>query len=552
MIPRLLLAATALLAAGCQTRQNPSQPAAAAPSPAPDGPIRFASVAAQAGIDFRLSNGGRTPLTILETSGGGAAFLDFDSDGWLDVLLAGPHRVGLYRSLRNGRFADVTRASGLASRHWMGCAAGDYDGDGRTDVFLSGYRCHALYRNLGGGRFADVTRAAGIEGLEWSMSAAFADVDLDGRLDLFVSQYLHFDPPRTPRLCQVGRVVSACGPEVYDPLSGRLFMNTGHGRFKAVPWKDTGKTWGVLVSRLTDARRPAIYLANDMMPGDLWVNRTGRRWENIGPSSGTAYDAQGHLQGGMAVDSGDYDRDGRLDLVVTTYFAQASSLYRNDADGLFTVTSGPTGFGPPTMPYVKFGTGFVDFDNDGWLDMLCASGHVRDNVRDFDASQSYAQPLQVFRNQSGRFAEVSLAAGAIASQRAVGRGVAFGDYNRDGRVDALVCDLEGPAILLENRSDSGHWLGVRLADSGANRHGLGALVRAPVGGVELVREVRTNGGVLAAHEPAAWFGLGAQSGQIRLKVEWPDGRTTSATVPGPDRIVTLTPSGHTKKSEVRG
>jgi len=532
--PHLLIPALFPLLPGCAPKGAPPTPVL---PPAPVSPIRFASVAERAGIKFALGNRGKSPLTILETGGAGCAFIDFDNDGWPDVLLAGPSKAALFRNMRDGKFKDITAGSGLANRHWQGCASGDYDGDGLTDIFLSGYRCYALYRNMGSGRFRDVTAEAGIGGLEWSMSAAFADFNRDSRLDLFVSQYLEFDTS-TNQLCQVGGVRSACGPEVYKSLRGKLFLNAGAGRFKTAPWIDTGKTWGALASDLLDTGTPNLYLANDMMPGDLWVLR-GDKWHNAGPSSGTAYDAQGHLQGGMGVDSGDYDNDGRLDLIVTTYFAQAKSLYHNDGNGFFTVTSGPSGVGPPTMPYVAFGVGFRDFDNDGWQDLILTNGHVRDNVQDFDASQTYAQPLQVFRNQNGRFSDVTAGTGDSAAIRAVGRGLAFADYNRDGRVDVLIADLEGPAILLENRSDTGSWLRVSLVDKGANRHGIGARLAVASGRQVLVREIRTSGSVLSAHHPVAHFGLGDAKPPLTLTIRWPDGKTQRQNVPRLNTIVSI-------------
>lgn len=536
MRPATWLPLLLLLLPGCR----PARPAPAA-SAAPAG-IRLVEVGRQAGIDFRLGHAGRSPLTILETAGGGCAFLDFDRDGRLDILLVGPFRVGLYRNRGDGTFQDVTRTSGLAgNRYWMGCAVGDYDGDALPDLFLTGYRCFALYRNTGRG-FADVTATSGIADLDWSMSAAFADVDLDGDLDLYVTQYLRFDST-TPRLCRLGSIQSACGPEVYEPLSGRLYIQQAPGRFRPFPgWKDTGKTWGVIVSHLADTRRPAIYLANDMMPGDLWVFRNGR-YRNIGPESATAFDAQGHLQGGMGVDTGDYDNDGQLDLVVTTFFTQATSLYRNDGGGLFTVTSGPSGVGGPTMPYVGFGTAFVDLDNDGWQDLIIANGHVRDNVRQFDAAQDYPQPTQVFRNREGRFSECSAAAVPPEARRIVGRGLSVGDYNLDGRQDVLICDLEGRALLLENRSAAGNWLAVRLEGAGRNRSGLGARVTVEAGGRRQIREVRTCGSVLSALDPVAHFGLGGERGPVRVTVEWPEGRRQTIPAARVNAVLTVSAAG---------
>ena len=518
---------------------GPKAPAVAPiPKTPPQSSLRFASVARQAGIDFRLGHNGRSPLNILETAGGGCAFLDYDGDGWPDILLVGPHNLELYHNERNGRFKSVTAASGLDPKPmWMGCAVGDYDGDGRPDIFLTGYRCCALYRNLGGGRFQDVTRESGISGLDWCLSAAFADLSGHGRLDLFVSQYVKFDDS-TPHICEVGRTRSACGPEMYDPLSGKLFINKDGRHFEAANWKDTGKTWGVLVSNMLNPRRPSIYLANDLMPGDLWESRKGS-WQNLGPSSGAAYDAMGHLQGGMGVDAGDYDNDGKVDLVVTTYFAQQTSIYHNDGHDLFTPTSGSSGLGPPTTPFVGFGVSFSDLDNDGWLDLVIANGHVRDNVHDFDSSQSYAQPIQMFRNEQGHFIDVSSIAQTAAHEKIVGRGLSVADYDHDGRLDILICNLEGEAVLLRNESEPRHWLDVRLQGTGMNRFGVGSTVTVKAGGLTQVREIRTCGGVLSAREPVAHFGLGSYSGPIQMEILWPDGTVQTEALTKLDTTVSV-------------
>ena len=534
----LWLGALALpLLAGCPASRQTSAPPPAEPTPS----IALVDVAAQAGVDFTLGNRGKTPLNILETAGGGCAFADLNGDERPDVVLVGPGDAKLYENLGGGRFRDITAGCGVERRRtWMGCAAGDYDGDGRIDLLFTGYKAIALYRNLGNGRFQDATRAAGIPSIAWSLGAAFGDLDLDGDLDLYVSQYLRFDGS-TPQLCRLGTIRSACGPEAYDPLSGLLLLNEG-GRFRAVsPWRDTGKTWGVLISSLTGESRPDIYLANDMLPGDLWVSRWVSRnggYENQGPSSGTAYDAEGHLQGGMGVDSGDYDNDGRLDLLVTTFFAQPHSLYRSDGNGLFTVRSGPAGLAAPTMPYVGFGCAFVDLDNDGWLDLPIANGHVRDNVHGFDASQTYAQPLQVFRNESGRFREVSGEAFKDRAPVIVGRGLSTADFNGDGRMDLLVVDLEGKALLLENRSPSTGWLRVRLRQEGMNRHGLGALVTLRSGERTRLREIKTCGSVQSALDPSAHFGIGRERAE-EVTVRWPGGETETYRLEGANREVLL-------------
>lgn len=505
-------------------------------------PIRFEDVSETAGIEFTLGHNGRTPLNILETSGGGAAFLDYNQDNRLDILLVGPQKIGLYRNEGDHRFRNVTADSGLDSAgYWMGCATGDYDGDGRVDILLTGYQRTALFRNHHG-RFAEVTRKAGIDPSGWSLSGAFADYDLDGRLDLYISRYLTFNA-RTPQLCRLGQIHTACGPEIYEPEAGVLYRNIGGGKFQdttaAAGVVSSGKTWGAIFSDLNGDRYPDLYLANDMTPCDLLLNRSGK-FTTAGAQASIAYDANGHLQGAMGVDTGDYDNDGRLDLLVTTYFAQATSLYRNEGQELFSEVGTPAGLGRPGMPYVGFGAAFLDADNDGWMDVFVANGHVRDNVREHDSAQGYAQPMQVFRNDRGRFSEVSADAGATFGEPLVGRGVAVGDYDADGRLDLLVCNLEGEARLLRNMTPApNHWLRVRLRGDDGNTQGLGTRVEIDCGGERQVREVRTNGSVLSAHEPVAHFGLGQHATVDRLTVHWPDGtQTTRRNVPA-DRILTV-------------
>jgi hypothetical protein len=499
-----------------------------------DPPIQFENVAQRAGIHFTLGHGGRSPLDILETAGGGAAFVDYDADGWPDILLVGPHRLALYHNDRNGKFTDVTVRSGLATnRYWMGCAVGDYDGDGLPDLFLTGYHCCALYRNLGAGRFRDVTRDSGISGLTWSMSALFADLTGHGRLDLFVAQYVEFDRS-LPQICKMGSIRSACGPEVYPALHGRLFTNIDGRHFRETRLPDSGKTWGVLASDLLGTGRPALYLANDLMPGDLFT-RTGGAWRDSGIATGTAFDSRGQPQGGMGVDSGDYDNDGRLDLLVTTFFMQEASLYHNDGNGVFTAASLDAGLSGPTVPFVKFGCALADFDNDGWLDIIVASGHVRDNVHVLDAGQTYRQPMQLFHNREGRFDDLSESIRSVDPGGIVGRGLAIGDYDRDGRLDVLVCDLDGDALLLHNVSPFGHWLTVRLQQAGANRYGLGAMLTLRSKNGAALQEIKTCGSVLSARDCIAHFGLGAAKPPVKLTIRWPDGAVQSEAIRQVDR-----------------
>jgi enediyne biosynthesis protein E4 len=529
----------ALALAGCQAAR-PSALARGTARPAGEarheGSSIFTDVARPAGLAFRYGYGGRSPLDLLEISGGGAGLLDVDGDGWLDVLLVGQQRCALYRNDHDGTFTDVTRRAGLtAEGTWMGCAAGDIDDDGRVDLFLCGYRCAALFRNRGDGSFVDVSRTAGIRPGGWMSSAAFADVDRDGRLDLYVGRYARWDTS-TLRFCVVEGVRTACGPEMYDPEKGSFYHNEGGGRgggpvrfVEATPrfgLGDThGKTWGVAFADMNDDGWPDLYLANDEVPCDLYENVRGARFRNVGLASGTAFSRDGVRQGGMGVDWGDYDNDGRLDLFVTTFYQQPKSLYHNDGGGRFSEVSDVAGIAAPTLPYVAFGTCFLDVDNDGLLDLFIANGHVRDNPERLDPAVHYAQPMQLFRNDgSGVFRDLSREAGPAFDRPIVGRAAASGDIDNDGDIDLLVVDAAGAPLLLRNESGNRrHWLTVR-ALTAQRRDAIGARITITAGGRRQVAEVRPGASFLATNDPRVHFGLGEADRVERLQIRWPDGR----------------------------
>jgi hypothetical protein len=530
MLPLLWIAL-----AGCQAARPTAMEARAAGGSA-TAPL-FTDVARPAGLDFRYGYGGRSPLDLLEISGGGAGLLDADGDGWLDVLLVGQQRCALYHNNHDGTFVDVTRRAGLtAEGAWMGCAAGDVDNDGHVDLFLCGYRCAALYHNQGEcggappGTFRDVSQAAGIRPGGWMSSAAFADVDRDGRLDLYVGRYARWDA-RTLRFCVVEGVRTACGPEMYDPEKGSFYHNQGRGRFVEATARfglgDThGKTWGVAFADMDDDGWPDLYLANDEVPCDLYENLQGARFRNVGLASGTAFSRDGVRQGGMGVDWGDYDGDGRLDLFVTTFYQQPKSLYHNDGRGQFSEVSDAAGIAVPTLPYVAFGTCFFDLDNDGRLDLAIANGHVRDNPERLDPAVHYAQPLQLFHNEGGGvFHDLSKQAGPAFARPIVGRAMACGDVDNDGDVDLLVVDAAGAPLLLRNEVGSRrHWLTVR-ALTAARRDAIGARITVTAGGKKQVAEVRPGASFLATNDPRVHFGLGEVDRVERLQIRWPDGRT---------------------------
>jgi hypothetical protein len=546
---RLFLALlTSVTLAGCQRQSAATKAAADGRDPAV--PV-FSDVAEAAGIRFRQGLDGKRPLTILEATGSGCAFLDYDNDGWLDLFLAGQPRCALYHNNHDGSFTDVTRATGLGREgFWIGCGSGDYDNDGFTDLFVTGYNTCALYRNNGHGGFTDVTAKAGIRDRAYQTSCALGDVDRDGFLDLYICHYVQFGP-REPQYCPApgSDLRRTCGPDAYLPQVGVFYHNRGDGSFAEATKQfglgtAHGKAWGAVFADYDADGWPDLYVANDEMPGDLFHNTGGGRMENVGPASGTAYSKDGSLQGGMGVDFGDYDNDGRLDLVVTNFWMEPNALYHNDGNGLFADRSYASGLASATLKRVGFGTRFLDADNDGWLDLFFLNGHVQD-THWIDPEQGMPERMQLFLNQgNGRFREVSGDAGEPFQRAVVGRGAAFGDFNNDGRVDIAAMDMEGDALLLRNDGSAAapqkqHWLTVRALTMPGPRDAIGAQVTLAAGGKQQLREVETSGSVLSANDPRLHFGLGSATRVDRLSIRWPDGATETRSSLPADQQITL-------------
>jgi enediyne biosynthesis protein E4 len=533
-----------LCAAGCD--RAGFAPASAAPGGVSDG-IRFADVTRQAGISVVVrgegppTEPGRSPLalTILETMGNGCAFLDYDGDGNLDILVV-DRKLTLYRGDGQGRFADRTGATGLSKivgGHYLGCAVGDYDNDGYDDLYVSGWQTGVLLRNEGGKRFRDVTKAAGLPAEPWGTSCGFVDADRDGRLDLFVANYVDFghDPARYRQRCEP----LACGPQKYAARFPHLYRNAGGGRFEDATarsgLKDTeGKSLAVGFADYDDDGDPDILIANDEVACDLFQNDGAGRFVNRAKEAGTAYALEGKPQGGMGVDWADYDGDGRLDALVTNYTDEPRSLYRNEGDGLFKNTTAEVGLATPTKPFLAFGGKWLDYDNDGWPDLIIANGNVDNNIAVMFPGTTYRQPAQAFRNR-GRgpvggvsFEDVSKRLGDALTVPVVGRGLATGDYDNDGRVDLLVVDDDGPVRLLRNEGGRvGNWIGFSLRGTGkSNRgaHGARVTVQTPDGRT-LVREVGTAGSYLSASDRRLHFGLGDAATVAGVTIRWPDGAT---------------------------
>ena len=514
--------------------------------------VRFDEVGEASGIRYEWKVAGTRPLNILQTIGNGCAFLDYDNDGNLDILLVGPH-LALYKGDGKGHFTDVTHDTGLdtLSGHFLGCAVGDYDNDGYDDVYISGYRTGILLHNEGGKRFSDATRQAGLTPQPWGTSCGWAEtVPGSGKLDLFVANYADFgpDPKKYLQLCPFDKIMSSCGPRYYKPIKGALFANLGGGKFAEVAKARGlatlhGRGLGVAWADYEGSGVPGLAVSNDEIDGDL-MKPKGRgpnlRYENVGNASGTAVDRDGNIHGGMGTDWGDYDNDGKLDLAVATFQRENKCVYHNDGAGLFTEKSSALGLAGATAPWVAFGTKFADVDNDGLLDLFFANGHVQDNIDAIEKSATYRQKTQLFHNIGGaQFEELGAKAGPAFDKEIVGRGLAVGDYDNDGKMDALVVDSEGKPLLLHNVSaNTNHWLICRLKGTKSNRDGIGAQVTFDVGGKKMLRQCATDGSYLSASDRRVHCGLGAVT-TVTVSVRWPSGKTDTYPNLSADRVVTL-------------
>lgn len=529
----LLIALWAALLAACD---------ALTPTPAP---TRFAEVTTAAGLHFEMRSGGQVKNYIVEAKGGGGAFFDYDGDGWLDIYLVNGSRLkgysdpaaaptnALYRNLGDGTFKDYTRSAGVGDAGWgMGCAVADYDRDGDLDLYVTNYGPNVLYRNEGQGRFRDVGQTAGVDRTGWSTGASFGDYDRDGDLDLYVAQYLDFAPERVPPRGGMWKgVLVFAGPSGLPGAQDVLYRNEGEGRFRDVT-RQAGvgqptPTYGLsaLFCDYDQDGDSDLYVANDSAPNFLYRNEGNGQFRDVGVEAGVALSAEGGAQAGMGIAYRDYDGDGDSDFLVTHFEDDYNTLYRNRNDGTFAVASATAGLAEPSLPHLAFGTCFFDYDNDQDQDLFVANGHVYPQMRHLNPD-GYAEPNQLFANQglagAYRFAEV--AAGDL-SRPGVSRGVAQGDYDNDGDVDLLVCNLDGPPQLLRN--DGGNqrnYLSLLLVGTASNRDGIGARVSVVSGGVEQVVERVSGGSFLSHSDGRVHVGLGANTMAERVEIHWPSGR----------------------------
>ena len=519
--------------------------------------VRFTEVSSAAGIDFRHVNGASPAKHLAETIGSGGLFFDYDNDGWIDIFLvdggsiadpavAHQARHRLYRNRGSGTFEDVTAASGIVHRTYgMGACAGDYDNDGHVDLYVTSVGPNTLYRNTGKGGFTDVTRRASVGSPLWSASCAFADLDRDGDLDLFVTNYVRADPARNP-FCGNARLKARfyCHPLNYDPLPNIVYRNDGRGTFADVSAESgvgalRSNGLGVVVADYDDDGWPDVFVANDSMPNYLFRGTGVLRFEEIALRAGVAVATDGRARAGMGTDAGDYDGDGRLDLVVTNLDFEMHSLYKGLGRQLFAYATPESGIGPATLPFVGFGVAFFDFDNDTQLDLAMANGHIFDNAPIFRAGATYAQRKLLFRNVGGRFADVTAGAGPGFAVENVGRGLATADIDNDGDLDLLVTNNGQGAELLRNDGERGNALLIRLVGARSNRDGIGARLRLTAGARTQIREVKAGSSYLGQNDLRQHFGLGTHARAERLEVRWPSSRSEVIEDLPANQIVTI-------------
>jgi enediyne biosynthesis protein E4 len=509
--------------------------------------IHFSDITAKAGIKFTHNNGAFGKKWLPETMGPGCAFIDYDNDGYPDILLingedfAGHPRVSgtpgatplkLYHNNGNGTFTDVTQKSGLAiPMYGMGVAIGDYDNDGFDDIFVTSLGQSHLFHNNGNGTFTDVTKAAGMWGPnEFSTSAAWVDYDRDGKLDLVVANYVQWSEQGDLYCTLDGSHKSYCTPESYKGASVRLWHNLGDGKFEDATQKaglgdPTSKSLGVAILDANGDGWPDILIANDTQPNKLYINKKNGTFEEHGVTSGIAFSEDGVARAGMGVDAADYDRSGHASVIITNFANQMVSLYHNEGNGLFVDEAPQSEVGRATLVTLGFGCFFFDYDNDGWPDIFVADGHIEDAIEKVQKRVSYAEPPHLFRNLgAGKFEEVTAKMGKAFAAPKVARGAAYADIDNDGFLDILLTTNAGPAYLFHNEDGSNRSLRIRLTGTKSNRDGIGAVVHVSAGTDKQTKMLRSGSSYLSQSELVLTFGLGAHTAVDAVEIEWPSGQ----------------------------
>ena len=511
-------------------------------------PDKFVDITLAAGVHFQHQASHTSKKYLIETMGAGVALFDYDNDGRLDIFfvngapLADPTPKGtipkkteakyqnrLYHQKTDGTFEDVTEKAGLEGiGYGMGVAVGDYDNDGYEDLYVTAYGQNKLYRNNRDGTFTDVTEKAGVAGGGWSTSAQWVDLDNDGLLDLVVLRYLQWD--FTDIWCGERKegYRAYCHPDIFSPIAPLVYHNDGNGRFTEVAEKlglaKPGKGLGLAISDYDRDGHIDLFVANDSMIEFLYHNHGDGTFEDTGLMTGVAVDGDGRTYAGMGVDFADYNNDGLPDLVVTNLAKQRYALYKNEGDGNFLYATTTSSLGAITFLHSGWGARFLDYDNDGWKDLLIAQGHDLDTIQLSFADLRYREPMLLARNTGNGFVDVSRESGSVFEQPWVGRGLAIGDIDNDGRLDAVVTTNDGPAHILHNQTATeNHWITLKLVGHKSNRDAIGAEVCATTGKGMECATVTTGGSYLSSSDKRVHFGLGSESLLRKLEIRWPSG-----------------------------
>ena len=526
----------------------------------PSGPVRFTDVTAQAGIQFRRNSGAFGKKYLPETMGSGVCVLDYDNDGWQDILFVNSmdwpgHNSAnslpaLYHNNGNGTFTDVTRRAGLAVKMYgMGCAAADYDNDGFEDIYITALDGDHLFHNLGNGKFADVTARAGVKDPGFATGAVWLDYNNDGKLDLFVLHYVEWSIA-TDQFCSIdGKNKSYCTPEAYKGQSATLYRNMGNGVFEDVTKKaglydPTSKSLGVALLDYDNDGWLDLFVTNDTQPNKLYHNNHNGTFTDTAFSAGVAFSDAGKARAGMGTDAADYDGSGRQGLVIGNFTNESMALYRNDGSGLFSDHAGDSDIATASAKSLTFSTFFFDYDLDGWPDIFALNGHVADDVSVTQPTLHYAESPLLFRNKGkGHFEDVTDKVGPALRQPIVGRGAAYLDFDNDGDLDLVVTTSNGPARLLRN--DNGNQndvLKVKTVGTRSNRDGIGAKVTVRTSkGMRLFEMVKSGSSYLSQSEMPLTFGLGKPDAEktVSLDIVWPSGKKESISDIRPNQFITL-------------